>query len=185
MNTRPNESARGFTLVELLVVIAIIGMLAVIMVPALSGAFTSAEKRKAMQQAKELEGALRSYFTEYGDFPVGWAAQDAAFAANNGKLVKALLNVDTDAGKGKTTGVNYKGIVYLELDKASRETFDSQSVYLDPWGQPFEILLDLNLDDTIASGTGTSQTKEIKAKVGVQSSGPDKKYGTKDDIRTW
>lgn len=180
-----NRGGQGFTLVELLVVIAIIGLLATAMVPALNAGFRAAEKHKAEGVAKDLEGALRSYVTEYGEFPEGWASQDAARAKDNGKVVNALLNVDTDAGKGKTTGVNWKGIVFVEFDAKTREAFDKSGILQDPWGEPYEILMDMNLDDEIASGTGSAQTKALKTKVAVQSSGPDKEWGTKDDIRTW
>lgn len=176
---------QGFTLVELLVVIAIIGLLAGILVPGLNGAFRAAEKRRALGQIKDLEGAFRSYFTEYGEFSPGWANKDGAYSTKNSEVVNALLNIKTDAGKGKTTGVNYKGIVFLELDSVAREVYDDKEEYQDPWGNPYEILLDLNFDDEISSGTGQGQSKAIKAKVAVQSRGPDKEWGTKDDLRTW
>ena len=174
----------GFTLVELLVVVAIIGLLAGVLVPGLNAGFRAAEKHRAAGVTKDLEGALRAYFTEYGEFPVGWNGEDKAYSKDNGNIVKALLNVGTGAGE-KTTGVNWKGIVFVEFDKAAREAFDKDGVLRDPWGEPYEIALDLNLDDQISSGTASSQNKALKTKVGVQSSGPDKKWGTKDDIRTW
>ena len=181
---------QGFTLIELLVVIAIIGILAGILIPGLNGAFKAAEKRRALGQIKDLEGAFRAYFSEYGEFSPGWNNKDGAYSTQNSRaegrpLVDALLNIGTDAGKGKTTGVNYKGIVFLEMDSASREIYDAKGEYQDPWGNPYEILLDLNFDDEISSGTGSQQTKDIKAKVAVQSRGPDGKWGTKDDLRTW
>lgn len=174
----------GFTLVELLVVIAIIGLLAGVLIPGLNGAFRAAEKRKALGQMKDLEGAFKAYFTEYGEFSPGWSA-DKAYSADNKKVVDPLLNIGTDAGKGKTTGVNYKGITFLELDSSSREIYDDKGVYQDPWKKPYEILLDLNLDDEIAQGTGQEQKKAVKAKVAVQTAGPDGQWGTKDDLRTW
>lgn len=182
---RTENRRSGFTLVELLVVIAIIGLLATAMVPALNAGFRAAEKHKAAGVAKDVEGALKAYYTEYGEFPEGWESKDAARGADNGKVVKALLNVDTDAGKGKNSGVNWKGIVFVEFDQGTREAFDKNNVLQDPWGEPYEILMDMNLDDEIASGTGSEQTVALKTKVAVQSSGPDKKWGTKDDIKTW
>lgn len=187
MKRHAKNGRQGFTLVELLVVIVIIGLLAAILVPGLSGAFRAAEKRRAMGQMKDMEGALKAYFTEYNDFPTGWSQRDAAYGTGtkNSKIVDPLLNRNTDAGKGKNTGVNYKGIVFLELESGAQATYDEKGEYLDPWGKPYEILLDLDFDEEIASGTGSSQTKAIKAKVAVQSSGPDGKFGTKDDLRTW
>ena len=172
-------------MIELLVVIAIIGLLAGILIPGLNGAFKAAEKRRALGQIKDLEGAFRAYFTEYSEFSPGWGSKDGAYSTKNSNVVDPLLNRNTDAGKGKTTGVNYKGISFLELDSAALEVYDGKGEYQDPWGNPYEILLDLNFDDEISSGTGSQQTKDIKAKVAVQSRGPDGKWGTKDDLKTW
>lgn len=187
MKRHPGGTRQGFTLIELLVVIAIIGLLAGILIPGLNGAFRAAEKRRALGQIKDLEGAFRAYFTEYSAFSPGWANKDGAFGVGtpNAKVVDPLLNRNTDAGKGKTTGVNYKGIPFLELDSTALEAYDAKGEYQDPWGNPYEILLDLNFDDEISAGTAQGQTKAVKAKAGVQSAGPDGKWGTKDDLRTW
>lgn len=176
---------QGFTLIELLVVIAIIGLLAGILIPGLNGAFRAAEKRRALGQMKDLEGAFKAYFTEYGEFSPGWEDSDKGYSTKNFEVVNALLNIDTAAGQGKTKGVNYKGIVFLELDAGAREIYDDKGEFRDPWGNPYEILLDLNFDDEIAAGTGKNQTKAIKSKVAVQTAGADGKWGTKDDLRTW
>jgi len=186
MKKHAKTGREGFTLVELLVVIVIIGLLAAMLVPGLSGAFRAAEKRRAMGQLDDLAGALKSYFAEYNEFPGGWS-EDVAYGKSkkNKEIIDPLLNRGTDAGKNKTTGVNYKGRIFIELESGAQESYDQKGELLDPWGEPYEILLDMNFDDKIASGTGSSQTKDIKAKVAVQSSGPDKTFGTKDDLRTW
>jgi len=177
----------GFTLIELLVVIAIIGLLAAILVPSVQGGFKAAAKRRAMSQMKDLEGAFRTYFTEYSQFSPGWDDKDGAWSDQNREVIDPLLAVGSEGGGTKNQGVNYKNLTFLELDSKSREAYDAAGVLTDPWGTAYEILLDLNFDDRISEGTGTqwSNEKEIRAKVGVQCAGPDKAWGTKDDIRTW
>ena len=175
----------GFTLIELLVVIAIIGMLAGILVPSVNGAFKAAAKRRALSQMKDLEGAFRTYFTEYNQFSPGWADKDKAWGDDNKEVINPLLAEDLKGDGSKNQGVNYKNLVFLEWDTKAKNDYKAAGVLTDPWGTAYEILLDLNFDDRISKGTGTKQEKELRAKVGIQCAGPDKEWGTKDDIRTW
>jgi prepilin-type N-terminal cleavage/methylation domain-containing protein len=81
MKTIPPRSPRnrtGFTLVELLVVIAIIGILAGMILPALSAARKNALKTKAKLEIGDIATAIQGYDSTYGRFPVWPAVQAAA-----------------------------------------------------------------------------------------------------------
>jgi prepilin-type N-terminal cleavage/methylation domain-containing protein len=61
------KSDRAFTLVELLVVIAIIGILAALLLPALSAAKGIAKRTACMSNLKEINAAIRMYSDDSSD----------------------------------------------------------------------------------------------------------------------
>lgn len=196
MNARCRNS-RGFTLIELLVVITIIGLLAAILIPSLAAALRSAERARALSQITALEGAIKGFIGEYGipPLPQGVSIGDAdqEFTGDaQAQIIQILCNWDDPAWPGGKR--NKREIVFLDLDPKS---FDVSSVsdmkdaliangYRDPWGNPYGILLDLNLDDRIVGLYGGTKENPIRAKVGVYSLG-EKGEDNKDDppYKTW
>lgn len=59
----------GFTLIELMIVVAIIGMLAVLVGPALFGNLEKGKRSTAAAQISNLESALDSYRLDVGRYP--------------------------------------------------------------------------------------------------------------------
>src|SRR5687767_4755866 len=94
MNSAPPQSHRnsspsnlnGFTLIELLVVIGILGLLAGLLMPALSGAQRKARQTKCLNHIRQLGLALTMYADDFdGQFPprrrapTNWVTQLRAY----------------------------------------------------------------------------------------------------------
>jgi general secretion pathway protein G len=59
----------GFTLIELLIVIIILGILATIVVFAVSGIRDRGQKSACKSEYKQIETAIETYYTQLGVFP--------------------------------------------------------------------------------------------------------------------
>ena len=206
---RTNALERGFTLIELLVVIVIIGLLAAIIIPSIAGAMRSAKNARAMSQITALDGAIKRFFAEHGKMPtpkgVGFSTdgKDGIYcSADNGlqqsEIIRILLNMDDDWGADER---NTKQMVFLDLDPKSvldqhgdpcqtevqmQAALTAGQPFLDPWGQPYGILMDLDMNDKILkTGYGDGTPEEIRAKVGVFSLGKDGVDSTSPPFKTW
>lgn len=77
------QRSPGFTLVELLIVIAILGVLASLILANMSGARERARDAQRKSDLKQMQTALRMYFTDFGINPGSTASKQIQHAATN------------------------------------------------------------------------------------------------------
>ncbi len=192
-NTRNTLKIKNYTLVELLTVIAIISILAGLSMAGVSYARKQARITKAKADIASLVTAIKSYESTYRLLPV--AKTDTGFTTlgasddGNYKILMQLLaarNIDSASKEWDKCG-NRRKIKFLDVPQNFKE-----KGFLDPWGNPYIIMLNSSYGDDI-----TFDSKTLYGSVFVYSCGPngtndngrnfatDKNSAGKDDICSW
>ena len=235
MNTTTLQTSRrpGFTLIELLVVIAIIAILAGMLLPVISKVKQRALVNRAKSEIGAIERAIKQYDTDYSTMPVSRATAAtagggdltfgltlAALAPNlsSAEVISILMDKEKFGDGSWTVNrdhvKNTKRFPYLsakETADASQGGVGPDLVYRDPWGNPYVISLDMNLDekcidrfygkngvsqiangspqghDGIINGSDTSggtDAYQFNGEVMVWSYGPDKTNSIGDKANT-
>ncbi len=170
----------GFTLVELLIVIAIIGVLAGLVMIAVTGAQRKAMEAVAKTTMDNLHLQLTNYYNDVGFYPPGNAENDEG----NINMVLALSDLSAaDGGKG---GPDSPYFEFKESDLKASTFSPSFKVFLDPWGQPWHYVRARDESGSLKAGIHSRHSYDL------WSNGPnaeddkgenDKK--DKDDIANW
>ncbi len=166
MNFKTKNTKQGFTLIELLVVIAIIGLLASVIIVALSNEREKARDVTAQATIKQLQIALELYYNENGFYPPdvnrGWdpglskplpyntanPTQDCNVAANQPSCVCGVwINCDTNTNPYPS---------YVPANWMSQVSGNGDGPYIaqwpltTPWGGEY----DYNYWDTVTTRNG-------------------------------
>lgn len=135
----------AFTLVELLIVIAIILILAGLTFPAVNAALGTVYKVQAKNDAIQIATAITAFETEYGRLPL----------PTNTTINTAMVDILTGAAAGAAD--NPKRLVFIEakaragaVGKAGRSGTNALG-YVDPWGGVYQVKMDTDYDNRIAS----------------------------------
>jgi prepilin-type N-terminal cleavage/methylation domain-containing protein len=205
MNSHPHPRNAAFTLVELLTVITIIAILMGLLFPAINIAKDQARKAEARTAVTGIAAAVKSYYTEYGKYPLGQkgidnaaAPQDVMFGDGTNKtsdLFNILRNIGP--GMGQANAFNPRAIVFFDGKTASDPASPKSGfvpnnttsnlapgAYIDPWGNEYRIAIDGDYDNHIANlpytdfqGTNAPVTGVCVFSIGKDSAVGDKKMG--------
>ena len=165
----PHSSRAGVTLVELLVVIVIIATLAAILTPVIIRALERADIHKAKSDIASIVTAIEAYYREYGIMPTpdtnGYP--DHTFAGKEGVAPFVVgdpkrQNTIMDILRGLNSTNNPRRIIFLDVPDSSMTGTDRNNAiytpadgyYLDPWGNPYFIVMDTDFDDQIGGFSG-------------------------------
>src|SRR6185503_13752277 len=158
------RSTHAFTLIELLVVIAIIAILVGLLFPAFKAVQNQARQTQAKNDLTQIVNAVNAYYTEYGQYPLGIAA-DTTYgpggAPNTNETLLRELRACT-AVTGDCLGAavsNTRQIVFISppdvKDTANPRsgigTATAKGQYFDPWGTNYFVRIDGGYNNQIAN----------------------------------
>ncbi len=191
---RLRSSHRAFSLIEILVVVSIIALLVGIALPAVNGAMNRARRLQAMNTLVGVTTALRNYHGDCQRFPlVTSGGVDQTFELTGGSpLLKVLLGENVDRSNPRE--MNYLGELQIGKQGAGGLVGQEGSYGLmDPWGTPYRVTVDGDADGRVPNPDAQNQDPAIAALAPAQllfsvigsSAGPDKRFGTTDDVASW
>lgn len=148
---------------------------------------TDMGRTEAHRTAVTLQTAVEAYQADYEHLPsvASGSGRIDTTTADGIELINVLMGREPESAEPR----NPDRIPFLALKEGKEKKdglmYDVRSKVAglyDPWGGPYQILLDMNGDGSIAGPKGSPP---IQGRVGVYSAGPDHETGTWDDVRSW
>lgn len=149
-----------------------------------------AHRRTAMARAdlKAVTEAARTFYAEYGTWPTALSGglEDVRYGRDtpNREVINALRAQDAPGNLAHR--VNKRKISFLEVPdyRPGWSGLDADGNLVDPWGQPYQMLLDASLDGICISPTTVYGRREGEG-IMLWSCGPDGLSDTRDDLLSW
>ena len=185
---RREASRRGLSRPETVCLLGAVTFLLSLLVP---GWFMFAQHRRLAMARGDLRAvvdAARTYYAEYGAWPTALSGglEDVRYGAETPNL--EVLNVlrAQDAPGNLGHRVNARKISFLDVPeyRPGWSGLDRDGNLIDPWGRPYQLLLDASLDNVCRSPTTVYGRREGEG-IMMWSCGPDGESDTRDDLRSW
>jgi four helix bundle protein len=190
-----HRPSRAFTLIEMLVVMGIIGILVALLFPAIRGAQLAADRADTERLTIAFEGAMKSFYNEYGRFPFQGNPSYGSPNIDKYYLIDDVTYTNLVAClRGLNVTENPKNIPFLDVpEKKLGEYKTLKSVLLDPWDSPFRVWADWSNNNEINTATPGNVYEIVRGRqVLIWSPGPDRQDGSSsarsnrdDNVTSW
>jgi prepilin-type N-terminal cleavage/methylation domain-containing protein len=193
LNSPTQIHKRAYTLIELLVVICIISLLLAMTNSAITAVIAKAKVTRVKADLADLNLGIGQYAMERNRLPVpvDFKSEAALPLSKGSKVLAVLLGENPDQLNPSQTvwikpkpGSNGAGGLVGEAGSYG---------YLDPWGEPYYVLLDTDYNQRISNpdrrnsdpNISSDCPSELFGQAQALSAGPDKQLHTKDDVVSW
>lgn len=179
----------GLSLSEVSYFLAILLLLVSIALPVRESIRLWQRNAMARGDLRSIVSAVRNYHTRYNLWP-GHAARnpgDIHYGTRrnpNSEIMNILRAAEGPSNPGHAANTNR--IIFLAIATAEPglSGLNETGEFLDPWGTPYNIVLDLDYDDLC--NVAQIKYQRIKGEGLIAwSSGPDRISETEDDLRSW
>lgn len=177
----------------LTILIILVGILAGLLLPAVSSMRRNADMSTADCIVASLRNAISTYHIEYRKYPLSGPIDDITSDSDH-SLMDILLGSDPQRESG---GHNPLGIAfYSDMTakplgggryRAGLTTFpDGTGELLDPWGNHYRTRFDTDENGQVADPESTNPDSYLPEAIAVWSAGPDGNFDTwNDNLKTW
>lgn len=142
----------------------------------------------ALHDVAALERAIQRYQREYGKWPAPSQAGGADVRYGRRRPNAEIMRIlRAESGPGNPEhALNPQRMVFIEMEshKPGWSGLDGRGEFLDPWGQPYQIVLDSNYDNA-AQVENSIYPRLLGVGVMIWSYGPDTISETRDDLISW
>lgn len=198
VSIRKSGKGPGFTIIELLVVMAVIAILMGLLVPALSGARKQAEVAKAKTLISGISIGLETYKQAHGMYPpdlhpnLPKSSECLAMYLSGGSIY--FISGTSPASylwrhsaytvtgrKSSTVYFQFDSDVLSDSDSSGNSGYQAPEL-VDPWGRRF--IYNSGADQNSANNQQLGP-RHSPRRFDLFSAGPDKQFGTNDDVTSW
>jgi len=103
---------------------------------------------------------------------------------SNNEVFNALRAVDGPGNEGHVVNPKKQVFIDVALAERGRSGLNARNEFVDPWGEPYQIVLDLD-NNNLCDLALTIHRSAKGRRVAVWSYGPDRRGNTEDDLLGW